>query len=336
MNSIKIAIDMGSSQTRIFEKDCGLVLCEPTLIALSKVFGSEQIKAYGNEAREMEGKTSDQTVVFSPISQGEIKSEEYAATLLKYFLQKIKPKSIFSKTIDAVVCVPCALSDEQKETYARVCYKAGIASVKLVPGVITSALGGGKFVHTPTTYLIVDIGHGKTDIATVNMNTILKGCTIGVGGEVCDNKIMAAVEENYQAFISPQAAKQIKEEIGSLYERDIQNIEVLGVDSRTQAPKPIIVVADVVKEGIIDAFEKIAYAIESTINMCSPDVCSDLSRGGIFFCGGVSKISGLEDFMRKRLKLPVRIIEDPDICAVLGCGKLLSDSSQLGDILKEF
>lgn len=336
MNSIKIAIDMGSSMTRIYEKDCGLVLCEPTLVALTKVFGNEQIKAFGDEAKEMEGKTGDQTIVFSPIANGEIKSEEYMAVLLKHFLQKIRPKSIFAKTIDAVVCVPCALTDEQKEIYARVCYKAGIASVKLVPSVITSALGGGKFVHTPTTYLIVDIGHGKTDIATVNMNTILKGCTFGVGGQMCDDRILAAVEENYQAFISPQSAKLIKEEIGSLFERDIQNIEVLGVDSKTQAPVPIIVVADVVKEGIVDCFEKIAYAIESTINMCSPDICSDISRGGIFFCGGVSKISGLEDFMRKRLKMPVRIIEDPDICSILGCGKLLSDPNQLGEILKEF
>ncbi len=336
MSGIRIAIDMGSSTTKIFEKDCGLVLCEPTLIALSTSFGKEQVKAYGQEAKDIEGKTSEQTVVFSPVVQGEIKSEEYAAMLLKHFLQKIKPKSIFPKTIDAVVCVPCGLSEEQKELYAKVCYKAGIASVKLVPGVITSALGGGKFVHTPTTYLIVDIGHGCTDIATVNMNTILRGCTIGIGGEFMDDQIMSCIEQNYQAFISPQEANLIKDEIGSLYERDIQNMEVLGVDSLTQSPKTLVVVADVVKSALVDSFEKIAYAIESTINMCSPDICSDISRGGLFFCGGVARLSGLEEFMRKRLKLPVRIIEDPDICSVLGGGKLLSDNEQLSNILKEF
>lgn len=335
MNSIKIAIDMGSSQTRIFEKIAGWFCVNQHSLHFQKFLAVNKSRLMEMRQEKWKAKQATKLLFFTNFSRRN-KKRRIRGDTTQTFSSKNKAKINFSKTIDAVVCVPCALSDEQKETYARVCYKAGIASVKLVPGVITSALGGGKFVHTPTTYLIVDIGHGKTDIATVNMNTILKGCTIGVGGEVCDDKIMAAVEENYQAFISPQAAKQIKEEIGSLYERDIQNIEVLGVDSRTQAPKPIIVVADVVKEGIIDAFEKIAYAIESTINMCSPDVCSDLSRGGIFFCGGVSKISGLEDFMRKRLKLPVRIIEDPDICSILGCGKLLSDSSQLGDILKEF
>ena len=336
MASIKIAIDFGSSKTKIFEKDCGLVLVEPTLVALSEHTGGTQIKAFGIEAEQMEGKTGDKSIVFSPIDGGEVKSEEYASALLKHFLQKIKPKSIFAKSIDAVVCVPCGLDEEQKESYARVCYKAGIASVKLVPSVITSALGGGKFVHTPTTYLIVDIGHGCTDIATVNMNTILKGCTIGIGGEMMDDAVMCAVEENYQTFISSQTAKQIKEEIGSLFDRDIQNMEVLGVDSASQSPKTTIVVADAIKDSLLNLFEKIAYAIESTINMCSPDICSDISRGGLFFCGGVSKISGLEEFMRKRLKLPVRVIEDPHICSILGCGKLLSDNAQLNNILKEF
>lgn len=336
MSSIKIAIEMGSAMTSIFEKDCGLVLHEPTLIAISNTKNTEQIKAYGIDAQNMEGRTGDGTIIFSPIVEGRIRSEEYMTSLLKHFLQKINTKSIFPKPIDAVVSIPCGLDNEEKQSIAKVCYKAGISSVKLVPSAITSALGGGKFVHTPTTYLIVDIGHGSTDIATVNMNTIIKGCTIGIGGKNLDDAVINAVEENYQTLISPMSAKQVKEEIGSLYDRDIQNIEVLGIDSKTQSPKSIIIVADVVKDAIIDYFDKIAFAIDSTINMCSPDICSDISRGGVFFCGGVSKISGLEDFMRKRLKLPVHVIEDPDICSILGCGKLLSDSKQLADILKEF
>ncbi|MEG1499595.1 MAG: rod shape-determining protein [Clostridia bacterium] len=336
MANLSFAIDIGGTNTKIFQKGVGLILNEPSLVAVFGKNGIFQIKAIGENAKNMIGKTDENTNVFSPIIGSDLKSVHYASEMLRYFLDKVIPKKLFRKKIEAIICLPCGLSEEEKLDFANVCYKAKIKNVKIVPSIIASALGAGKFIHTPTTYFVVDIGGNSTDIATINLSAIVKGCTVGIGGKNMDAEIAGLVAREYGTQISLQTAEKLKEEIGSLFEKDVQNMEVIGVCVDSHKPKEIIVSSDVVKEAIMPLFEKIAYAIESTINMCTPDISMDIQRNGIFFTGGVSSIGGLENFMRKRLNLIVHVFDDAYINVILGGGKLLSDDAQLRNILQEF
>ena len=330
-----LAIDLGGSYTSLYLRGEGLVLREPTLVLSVATKDGFEVKAIGNDAKAMEGRTNNEMILSSPISNGVVANEQLCVKMLKHFLKKIEFDT-FLRCMEVVCVVPCSIDADQANLYLSTLYQAGLKNVTLVPSAIATALGGGKFIHTPLTYFVVDVGGSYTDICVINSNQIVKGCTVDVGGNMMDKAVAKAVEDYYKVKISNQTAKMIKEEIGTLFDKDSQNIEVVGVDVQTLAPKNFIVVADVVKDAIYPFFEKIAQAIATTISTCSPNISADINQNGIFFGGGVSAITGLESFMRKQLKLNVYILQDNDKTAILGAGKLLSEPVQLNEIMKNF
>ena len=335
MLEILLAIDMGGSYTSIFRKDSGLVLKEPTLIGAMMTDNGYEVKVMGKEAKDIQGKTDERTVVFSPISEGVVKSIDYATILLKHFLDKvITHKNIFTK-IKCLVPYPTGLSEEEKNDYKTVFLNVGINDVIFVPRLLCSAYGGGVNIFANSANMVIDIGGVSTDVGVINLGTLIDGATLCVGGKAIDAQIVRTVSSKYGVEIGLSSAQKLKEEIGSLYSNDTANMEVMGVDTRTKSPASVVVYATDVKMSVMPLLSEIGRIVETTLNILPPEISADVAKNGILITGGFSGIVGLERYLRTTLNLPIIIAEDAPNACILGAGKLLANLNELKRVLNE-
>lgn len=334
MAAYELVIEIGNSQCSIYKKDAGLVLKESTLIAFSKQGKRLVVKEVGNKAREMINKTSKSVWVECPIKDGVIANPELAELMLSAFLDKVVTRGIFGPVINAVLITSCALTGEEKRAFELLLIKCGVSVTWFVPSVITSLIGVGVNIKEPKARLIVNIGAGVTEIAAISSSTIIDGYAVELGGNVINSAICKTIFDDQNVIISDTVAERIKVEIGSLFERDNATIEVSGVDALTKAARNITVYAKDIYPVVAIAYKKISDAIEIFLNGQSADVCSDVASEGIYICGGASKVTGLENFLKRNLMLNINLFEDADNVSILGGGALVSDKEHLNIIVE--
>lgn len=335
MAEILLAVDFGGSYTSIYRKDCGLVLKEPTLLGAVMTNNGYEVKVMGIDAKEIQGKTDERTVVFSPISEGVIKSPDYATILLKHFLDKVVPqKSIFTK-IKCLVPYPTGLTEEEKNDYKTVFLNVGVSEVVFVPRLLCSAYGGGVNIFANSAHMVIDVGGVSTDIGVINLGCLIDGATLCVGGKAIDAQIVRNVSSKYGVEIGLASAQKLKEEIGSLYSNDTANMEVMGVDCNTKTPANVVVYATDVKMSVLPLLTEISRMVETTLNLMPPEISADVAKNGILVTGGFSGIAGLERFLRNELNLSVKIADDAPNACILGAGKLLANLNELKKVLSE-
>lgn len=329
-----LAIELGSVYTSIFKLGSGLILKEPTLICAKYINEEYKIVAIGEEAKKMQGKTDENTYIFSPVSEGKIKSFEYAEVLINYFLNKIKVNGIFKQ--NAIVCVDLGLNFEEKTEFLKLFEKTKLNKVALVPSLIAAAEVSGNSINTAKTIFHVDFGGTTTQMALINMNSIIKGVSLNLGGRNLDISIANMVADKYQTIISLASAQKLKEEISSLYENDTQSYEVLGVDDATGRPKRCLISTAEIKNIIEPLLNQICLSIETSINSCAPEIAADIISNGITVSGGVTNILGFKKYLTKKLDIDVKIIPDAENATILGAGRLLSNVKDLNDIISKF
>ncbi len=332
MFKAKYAIEMGGGYTCIYVKGQGLALKEPTLIAAELTSEGYKVVAMGNDAKKLVGKTSDNVEIFTPNPSGDHSHFEYSVILLKHFLNKVEFKPHEDR---AIFIVPCGLSLHEKENILNVCEATNIGQIELVPSAICSCIGEGRSVDTSKVNMIVDIGGTSTEIAVINMSTILKGATLGIGGRNIDASIVNYLAYSQNLVIGLPTAESLKNEVASLYDNDTLNMEVTGVDALTKSPKTAVIFSDDLKKAIVPFFSEIVRAIDTTINTLPPEIVADIINNKILIVGGCAKMQGLEYYLKKSLPYPVEISEDVDNVTILGAGKLLSDQQLLQGILKK-
>ena len=327
------AIDLGGAFTTIYVRKSGFVLKEPTMVAVEEEKGVYKIKALGKEAKKMVWKTSESVEVFNPISNGVIENYEYAQVLLKYFLKKINFKKNRS---NAIVLVHCGITNEEKKLYRRLFEDVGFLDIGFLPSVLCSAYGAGKNISSAKASIVINMGGTVTDIAAINLNTLMQGVTLGIGGKTIDieiaNKI--AVSQKNKVLVGLPTAEKIKNEVGSLYKNDSLNMEVMGTDLETKAPTSRIVSSSELKL-VLEAFlDEIIRTIEVTIQSLPPEVTTDIINNGILFTGGLAKLTGFEEYLKNNLSYPFVIAENPEDVTILGAGKLLTDPELLSNVIK--
>ena len=331
MSKFRYAIEIGGSTTKIYVQDEGFALCEPTLVCAEPSPEGYQIVALGKEAKELMGKTGDSAEIFSPITNGKIVNYEYLKQLLVYFFEKLE----FKKNKDAVlVLVNCALSQDDKEMFINLMYDIGFKDVELVPIVMCSLYGAGKNISSTKTNLIVNLGGANTDIAVVNMNSIIKGATLGLGGKAVDVAITNTIANNHGIAIGTATAEKLKIEVGSLYPNDTLNLEVTGIDGETKLPRSYIIGAEDLALVLKPFFDEIIRTVDVTITSLAPEISADIINTGVIFAGGMAKIHGLEYYLRKKFRYPFKIVDDAENISILGAGKLLDDEPLLKKILE--
>lgn len=325
-----LGIDFGSTNTSIYKKHIGIVLKEPTMLAISESMGEMKIVDFGLNAKKMLGKTNEDIEFVSPILNGTIYDMRLAESLLAYFINKILYNN---EKFEIVFSVPCGLDEEEILNFKNLGLKLGASKVSLVPSALMALLGTNINIDKASGYLSLNLGGGTIDMAICSLNQIIKGFSLYFGGNKIDEAIKLYVNQFMDMQISNLTSEKLKTEVGSLFYNDLTNIEFSGVDINTKSPKTEVIGAEQLRDTLEFYFQKVYMAIKVLINSATPDIVSDLSINGIIVTGGLANLTGLENYLSKNLNLPVLISENADNAVVLGLGKLIADEKYLNKII---
>ena len=329
--AINIALEIGTSYTTIFVENYNIVLREPTVVAF---LDDEEntLRAVGEDALMMQGKTSEKINFVFPVTEGYIADAESASIMLAEFLKKIFPKrsKLFSP-LKAILSVPAGLTVEERKVYEDVLVKAGISKIEMVEKVLLGAIGADLPIKNGG-QLIVSIGGGSTEIALVGMCSVASGCSMNIGGDMMDRAIMDYIVGKYGVNVSKATARKLKEETASLYSDDIASCEIKGLNTDTLTPTSILISSTDLYEALMPYYERICEGIISIINDCPPSLAEGLHNKGVFVVGGGAKIPGLQETLAKKIPLPVKVLSQPEYTCVVGGGKLISDKELMDEI----
>lgn len=316
---IQLGIDFGGSNVSICKKGEGIIFKEPSLISVKSKNSKYQVTATGELAKKNQSKIIENTLVFSPFSEGLVKSIDYASLYLKYVLSKIFKIVPYSK-LDCTLAVPCGVSKEEENKYVQVCTCAGIRNAKIVKSVICT---GFSCLTKRYPMLIADIGGSKTDIGIIDNKTILQGATLGLGGISMDNSIIEMVKTKYNLEIDELTAEMIKENIASLYVNDTLKMEVVGLDLSTEALSSIVVYSKDIRDCILPYFEEIIKVIKATLAELTPEESDLVLKNGLILSGGIAEISGIENFFSDKLGLKTKVNDYAENGVIIGLSKLI-------------
>ncbi len=322
-----LAIDIGTANTVIYRAHTGIVLNEPSVVALNSENGS--VLAVGHEARMMVGRTPDYVLSVRPLKDGVVADFDTAQKMLRLFLDKVGVKRLLSKPI-IVVAVPPVVTSVEHRAIKDAAYAAGARKVYIMEEPMAAAIGAGLPISEPQGSLIVDIGGGTTDVAVISLGGIVTSRSVRIGGDAMDNAIINYVKNKYQLLIGERTAEELKMSIGSAHKlRDDTDAHIRGRDLVTGLPKDMLISAEEVREAISDPLAKIIAAIKATLDETPPDLVSDLAVAGIVLAGGGALLRGLPERLRKETGMPVFIAEDPLYAVVNGAGKCVENIALL-------
>jgi rod shape-determining protein MreB and related proteins len=321
--SSDLAIDLGTANTLVFVAGKGIVLNEPSMVAVNRNTG--EIVGCGLEAKEMLGRTPTNIVAIRPLRDGVIADFKMAERMLNYFIQKAhKRKSLVHPRI--VVGVPSETTEVEKRAVLDSAYRAKASEVYLVEQAMVAALGAGLPVTEPCGNMVVDIGGGTTDIAVISLSGIVYSRSIRIAGNQMDDAIMEYVKKKYNLLIGERTAEKIKIEIGSAYALETRaTLETKGRDLIQGLPKTVLLDDQEIREALSDCVASIVGAVRGALEHTPPELSGDITERGIILTGGGALLKRLDERIRAETGLPVLIADEPLASVVLGTGKMLSD-----------
>jgi rod shape-determining protein MreB len=321
--SSDLAIDLGTANTLIYVAGKGIVVNEPSMVAVNRSTG--EIVGCGTEAKEMLGRTPTNVVAIRPLRDGVIADFKMAERMLNYFIQKAhKRKSLVHPRI--VVGVPSETTEVEKRAVLDSAYRAKASEVYLVEQAMVAALGAGLPVTEPCGNMVVDIGGGTTDIAVISLSGIVYSRSIRVAGNQLDDAIMEYVKKKYNLLIGERTAEKIKMEIGSAYPLETRvTLETKGRDLIQGLPKTVTLNDEEIREAVSDCVASIVGAVRAALERTPPELSGDIAERGIILTGGGSLLKRLDEKIRVETGLPVLTADEPLASVVLGTGKMLAD-----------
>ena len=331
--SCDLAIDLGTANTVIFAKDRGIVVNEPSIVAINKLTG--EIEAVGSEAKEMLGRTPGNIVAIRPMRDGVIADFKITERMLTYFIQKAHGRKRLVRP-RIVISVPSEITQVEKRAVIDSAYRAKASEVYLVDQAMMAAIGAGLPITEPCGSMVVDIGGGTTDIAVISLSGIVYARSVRVAGNEFDEAIIQYLKRKYNLLIGERTAEQVKIEIGSAYplERPL-TMEIKGRNLIEGVPRTITVDDSEIREALSECVATIMNAIRVALERTPPELSADISDRGIVLTGGGAVLRNLDKRIREETGLPVSIAEDPLTCVAVGTGKLLSDFKLLRRVALE-
>lgn len=327
MRNNAIAIDMGSVNTVIYQLGSGVVLSDPSVVALS-VNGKSSIRAVGSEAKKLIGKTAETTKIVFPIVEGEIADVKNATAMTENFLNKITLRKL-SLRPKALVSVPCGIENDEIKKYAKVLSGAGVYNADFVESPILTALGLGIPVSESTPCFIIDVGGGTTNIAAVSLDGVIAGVNVNMGGRNVDAMIINRIADLFGLRIGMLTAEKIKTQIASLIEGDATRTVINGRDIESGKPRSVSVSASDVLLPVAAFFDKIFEIASMVMAKLPAEVSAEIRRSGVYFSGGVSRLPGLDGYFRENMAIRANVFEDPEMTAAIGGGILLGNEKLL-------
>jgi rod shape-determining protein MreB len=318
-----LAIDLGTANTLVYARGKGIVVNEPSIVAINK--NTNEVEAVGKEAKEMLGRTPGNIVAVRPMRDGVIADFKITEKMLTYFIRKAHNRKMLVRP-RIVIGVPSEITPVEKRAVQDSAYRAKASEVHLVEQAMMAAIGAGLPITEPSGNMIVDIGGGTTDIAVISLSGIVYSRSVRVAGNEMDDAIMHYLKRKFNLLIGERTAEQIKMEIGSAFPLDRPlSMEVKGRDLIEGVPKTITVVDAEIREALCECVDTIVNAIRVALERTPPELSADISDRGIVLTGGGALLKNLDSRIRDETGLPVSIGDDPLASVVLGTGKLLSD-----------
>ncbi len=323
MFSKDIGIDLGTANTLVFMKGKGIVMREPSVVAVD--IRSEEVLAVGTQAKEMIGRTPGSIVAVRPLKDGVIADFDVTATMLKHFIRKAIKSNSFSRP-RVVVCIPSGVTEVERRAVEDAARQAGAKEVELIEEPMAAAIGAGLPVAEPTGSMVVDIGGGTAEVAIISLGDIVTSCSVRVAGDKFDESIISYVKKKYNLLIGERTAEDIKIKIGSAYpteEMKDVTMEIKGRNLVDGLPKNVTIHADEVRDALADPLMTIVDAIKSTLEKTPPELSADVIDHGIMLTGGGALLRGLDQLVSQETGMPVHVAERPLDCVVDGTGKRL-------------
>jgi rod shape-determining protein MreB and related proteins len=325
--SSDLAIDLGTANTLVYAKGKGVIVNEPSIVAINKLHGD--IEAVGREAKEMLGRTPGNIVAIRPLKDGVIADFKVTEKMLNYFIQKAHNRKMFVHP-RIVIGVPSEITQVEKRAVQDSAFRAKASEVYLVEQAMMAAIGSGLPITEPSGSMIVDIGGGTTDIAVISLSGIVYSRSVRVAGNEMDEAITAYLKRRYNLLVGERTAEQIKMEVGSAFPLEKpQTMEIKGRHLLEGVPKTITIDDSEIRDALSECVATIINAIRVALERTPPELSADISDRGIVLTGGGALLKNLDKRIREETGLPVSIAEDPLASVVLGTGRMLTDFNLL-------
>jgi rod shape-determining protein MreB len=333
--SADMAIDLGTANTLVYVKGRGIVLNEPSVVAIAEIKGKKRVLAVGEDAKRMLGRTPGNIRAVRPLRDGVIADFEVAEEMIKYFIRKVHNRRSFASPM-VIVCVPSGSTAVERRAIQESAESAGARRVLLIEEPMAAAIGAGLPVTEPTGSMVVDIGGGTTEVAVLSLGGIVYARSVRVGGDKMDEAIIAYIRRNHNLLVGEGSAARIKEEIGSACppdEGDGRTIEIKGRDLMNGVPKELIISERQIAESLAEPVSSIIEAVKVALEHTEPELAADIVDKGIVLTGGGGLLTNLDFVLRHATGLPVSLADDPLSCVVLGTGRALEEMKRLKDVL---
>ena len=333
--SADMAIDLGTANTLVYVRGQGIVLNEPSVVAIEEYKGRKQVLAVGNEAKQMLGRTPGNIHAIRPLKDGVIADFEIAEEMIKYFISKVHNRRTFFTSL-IVICVPSGSTAVERKAIQQSAEYAGAHRVLLIEEPMAAAIGAGLPVTEAAGSMVVDIGGGTTEVAVLSLGGIVYARSIRVGGDKMDSAIVNYIRRNKNLLVGESSAERIKKEIGSASmptDGEGKTVEIKGRDLINGVPKEIVVTERQVAESLAEPVTEIVEAVKVALENTAPELAADIVDKGIVLTGGGALLANLYLVLRKATGLPVVVADEPLACVAKGCGLALDQVNRLRSVL---
>jgi rod shape-determining protein MreB len=326
-----MAVDLGTANTLVYVRGRGIVLNEPSVVALNTNNG--QIVAVGIDAKRMIGRTPGNIVAVRPLKDGVIADFDVTERMLRYFIQKVHRRTHLAKP-RLVVAVPSGITGVEQSAVKEAGHQAGARRVYIIEEPMAAAIGAGLPIHEPTGNMVVDIGGGTTEVAVISLGGIVTSQSIRVGGDELDQAIITFGKKEYSLMLGERTAEEIKMALGSAFPaEDEPHAEIRGRDLVSGLPKTVVISSAEIRRAIEEPVNLIVDAVKNTLDKCPPELAGDVMDRGIALTGGGALLRGLESRIREETGMPVEVADNPLDSVVLGTGKCVEDFETLRQVL---
>lgn len=333
--SADMAIDLGTANTLVYVRDQGIVLNEPSVVAITQVGGKKQVLAVGNEAKQMLGRTPGNITAIRPLRDGVIADFEVTEAMIKHFIRKVHNRRSFVSP-KMIICVPSGSTAVEQRAIIESAESAGASQVALIEEPMAAAIGAGLPVTEPTGSMVVDIGGGTTEVAVISLGGIVYAKSVRVGGDKMDEAVIAYIRRVHNLLIGEGSAERIKKDIGSACppaDGEGRMMEIKGRDLMNGVPKEIVISERQIAEALAEPVGAIIEAVKTALEHTPPELAADIVEKGIVLTGGGALLKNLDHVLRHATGLPVTIADDPLSCVALGTGHALEEMKTLKNVL---
>ena len=328
-----IGIDLGTANTLIFMKGKGIIMREPSVVAVD--VRSDSVKFVGQEAKDVIGRTPGSIVAVRPLKDGVIADFDITTSMLQLFIKKALGNSIFVRP-RVVICIPSGVTEVERRAVKEATQKAGAKDVSIIEEPMAAAIGAGLPVAEATGSRVVDIGGGTSEVAVISLGGIVAARSVRVGGDECDSSIIQYIKKKYNLLIGERTAEDVKIQIGSAFPYEGEApMEIKGRNLVDGLPKNIMVEPHEIREALADPLEQVMDAIKTTLERTPPELSADIIDHGITLTGGGAMLKGLDQLITRETGMPVYVAERPLDCVADGAGTVLENLEKLRDVLAE-